>query len=53
MSRTLLKSLVLGLGLSPGLAFAQAANPGGGGPSTDWTAVGMFLFFVVVRMAAQ
>jgi cation/acetate symporter len=51
MSRTLLKSLVFGLGLAPGMALAQAANAGGAaGPSTDWTAVAMFAFFVAVTL---
>ncbi len=51
MSRALLKSLVLGLGLAPGMALAQTANHGGAaGPSTDWTAIGMFLFFVAVTL---
>ena len=51
MSRTLLKSLVLGLGLAPGMALAQSANAGGAAaPTTDWTAIGMFLFFVAVTL---
>ena len=51
MSRTLLKSLFLGLGLAPGMALAQSANAGGASaPTTDWTAVGMFLFFVAVTL---
>ena len=51
MSRALLKSLILGLGLAPGMALAQAANAGGAaGPSTDWTAISMFLFFVAVTL---
>ncbi len=51
MSRALLKSLVLGLGLAPGMALAQTANASGAaGPSTDWTAIGMFLLFVVVTL---
>src|SRR3974377_77203 len=51
MSRLLLKALVLGLGLAPTVALAQAANAGGAaGPSTDWTAVGMFAFFVAVTL---
>ncbi|MBV8443102.1 MAG: hypothetical protein JO312_21515, partial [Hyphomicrobiales bacterium] len=45
MSRTLLKSLFLGLGLTPGIALAQSANAAGAAaPTTDWTAVGMCLF---------
>ena len=51
MSRTLLKSLFLGLGLAPGLALAQSANAGSASaPTTDWTAVAMFLFFVAVTL---
>ncbi|MBV8106779.1 MAG: cation acetate symporter, partial [Hyphomicrobiales bacterium] len=51
MSRTLLKSLFLGLGLTPGIALAQSANAAGAAaPTTDWTAVGMFLFFVAVTL---
>ena len=51
MSRALLKSLVLGFGLAPGMALAQTANAGGAaGPSTDWTAIAMFLFFVAVTL---
>ena len=51
MSRALLKSLVLGLGLAPGIALAQTANAGGpAGPSTDWTAIAMFAFFVAVTL---
>jgi len=51
MSRALLKSLVLGLGLAPGMALAQTANAGGAaGPSTDWTAIAMFAFFVAVTL---
>jgi len=51
MSRTLLKSLVLGLGLAPGMAFAQAANASGAAaPATDWTAIAMFTFFVAVTL---
>jgi cation/acetate symporter len=54
MTRTLLKPLILvvGLCLAPGLALAQAANGAGAaaGPSTDWTAVGMFAFFVAVTL---
>jgi cation/acetate symporter len=51
MTRTLLKSFVVGLGLAPGMALAQTANSGGAaGPSTDWTAVGMFAFFVAVTL---
>jgi cation/acetate symporter len=51
MSRALLKSLVLGFGLAPGMALAQTANAvGAAGPSTDWTAIGMFLFFVAVTL---
>ncbi len=51
MSRALLKSIILGLGLAPGMALAQAANAGGAaGPSTDWTAISMFLFFVAVTL---
>ena len=41
MTRTLLKSLFLGLGLAPGMALAQSANAASA-PTTDWTAVGMF-----------
>ena len=49
MNRTLLKSLFLGLGLAPGMALAQSANAGGASaPTTDWTAVAMFFFFVAV-----
>ena len=51
MSRALLKSLVLGFGLAPGMALAQTAKAGGAaGPSTDWTAIAMFLFFVAVTL---
>ncbi|MGC2200196.1 MAG: cation acetate symporter, partial [Stellaceae bacterium] len=52
MSRPLLKALALGFGLTPGLALAQAANARGAAaePSTDWTAVGMFAFFVAVTL---
>jgi cation/acetate symporter len=48
MSRILLKSLVFGLGLAPGLAFAQSAAATA--PATDWTAIGMFAFFVAVTL---
>ena len=51
MNRTLLKSLFLGLGLAPGMALAQSANPGGASaPTTDWTAIAMFVFFVAVTL---
>ena len=52
MSCPLLKALALGFGLTPELALAQAANAGGAAaePSTDWTAVGMFAFFVTVTL---
>ncbi len=51
MSRALLKSLFLGLGLAPGMALAQTANAGGASaPTTDWTAISMFLFFVAVTL---
>ena len=51
MNRTLLKSLFLGLGLAPGMALAQSANAGGASaPTTDWTAVAMFFFFVAVTL---
>ncbi len=51
MSRTLLKSLFLGLGLAPGMALAQSANAGGASaPTTDWTAIAMFVFFVAVTL---
>jgi cation/acetate symporter len=52
MSRLLLKALVLGLNLTPGLALAQAANATAAAaePSTDWTTVGMFAFFVAVTL---
>ena len=35
MSRALLKSLVLGLGLAPGMALAQTANAGGAERTVD------------------
>jgi cation/acetate symporter len=52
MSRLLLKALVLGLNLTPGLALAQAANATAAAaePSTNWTTVGMFAFFVAVTL---
>ncbi len=51
MSRTLLKSLFLGLGLAPGMALAQSANAVGVAvPKSDWTAIGMFVFFVAVTL---
>ena len=51
MSHKPLKSLVFWLGLAPGAALAQAANAGApAAPSTDWTAVGMFFFFVAVTL---
>src|SRR5208337_1599671 len=51
MSRALLKSLFLGLGLAPGMALAQTANAGGASaPTTDWTAIAMFAFFVAVTL---
>ena len=48
MNRKLLASLVLGFAAAPAAALAQAANASA--PSTDWTAVGMFLFFILVTL---
>jgi cation/acetate symporter len=52
MRGPLLKALALGFGLMPGLALAQAANATAAAaePSTDWTTVGMFAFFVAVTL---
>jgi cation/acetate symporter len=51
MSRSLLKSFAFGLGMWPGLALAQSAPTApAAGPSTDWSAVGMFAFFVAVTL---
>ncbi|MBV9289692.1 MAG: cation acetate symporter [Hyphomicrobiales bacterium] len=51
MSRSLLKSFVFVIGLWPGLALAETAPAApAAGPSTDWTAVGMFVFFVAVTL---
>src|SRR5262249_16845480 len=51
MNRRILQPAVLGLGLTPGLAFAQAAGAAPAAtPSIDWTAVAMFVFFVAVTL---
>jgi cation/acetate symporter len=51
MNRRILQSAVIGLGLTPGLALAQAAGAGGAAQqSVDWTAVAMFFFFVAITL---
>ena len=49
MNRRILQSAVIGLGLTPGLALAQAAG-GAAQQSVDWTAVAMFFFFVAITL---
>lgn len=52
MNRRILQSAVIGLGLAPGLALAQAAGTGGTAQqSIDWAAILMFFFFVAVTLA--
>ena len=50
MIRAFWRTLILGGFLAPVSAFAQAADAAGAAPSTDWTAVGMFFFFVLVTL---
>ena len=51
MSKRILQSAIVALGLAPGLALAQAASPAApAAPPVDWTAVSMFIFFVAVTL---